>query len=96
MLTKSLALEWARHSVLVNAVAPHYLETGLTKGLVEAPEVYKGLTKQIPLRRFGQTKEVVGAVLLLASPAASYMTGSVIHGGRRLPGPMTRRWPPFV
>jgi NAD(P)-dependent dehydrogenase (short-subunit alcohol dehydrogenase family) len=78
LLTKSLALEWARHHIRVNAVAPHYLETELTKGLRASEKVYDGLVKQIPMRRFAKPTEVVGAVLLLSSPASSYITGSVV------------------
>jgi NAD(P)-dependent dehydrogenase (short-subunit alcohol dehydrogenase family) len=78
LLTKSLALEWARYNIRVNAVAPHYLETELTKGLRASEKVYDGLVKQIPMRRFAQPAEVVGTVLLLSSPASSYMTGSVV------------------
>jgi NAD(P)-dependent dehydrogenase (short-subunit alcohol dehydrogenase family) len=78
LLTKSLALEWARYHVRVNAIAPHYLETELTKGLRASEKAYEGLVKQIPLKRFAKTPELIGAVLLLASNASSYMTGSVV------------------
>jgi len=78
LLTKSLALEWAEYNVRVNAVAPHYLETDLTKGLRDSEKVFSSLTRSIPLKRFGKTSDIVGAVLLLASDASSYMTGSVI------------------
>jgi len=78
LLTKSLALEWARHHIRVNAIAPHYLETELTRGLRDTPQVSDSLLRQIPLRRFGRTSEVVGAVIFLCSEASSYMTGAVI------------------
>ena len=78
LLTKSLALEWARHNIRVNAIAPHYLETNLTRGLRESQKLYKGLTKSIPMKRFGKSSELVGAILLLISDASSYTTGAVI------------------
>ena len=78
LLTKTLALEWAGYNIRVNAIAPHYLETGLTKELRDSEKVYGSLAKQIPLKRFGKTSEVLGAILLLSSPASSYMTGTVI------------------
>jgi NAD(P)-dependent dehydrogenase (short-subunit alcohol dehydrogenase family) len=83
LLTKSLALEWARHNIRVNAIAPHYLETELTKGLRASEKVYDSLVKQIPMRRFAKPSEVVGTVLHLASPASSYITGTVmtVDGG---------------
>jgi NAD(P)-dependent dehydrogenase (short-subunit alcohol dehydrogenase family) len=77
-LTKSLAVEWAKYNVRVNAIAPHYLETEATKGLRMNDKVFDLIVKQIPLRRFAGPSEVLGTVLLLASPAASYITGSVI------------------
>ncbi len=78
LLTKSLALEWVRYNIRVNAIAPHYLETELTKGLRASEKVYDGLVKQIPMRRFAKPAEVVGTVLFLSSPASSYITGTVI------------------
>ncbi len=78
LLTKSLALEWARHNIHVNTIAPHYLETDLTKDLRNSDTVYSGLIKSIPLKRFGKTSDLIGAVLLLSSDASSYITGSVI------------------
>lgn len=78
LLTKSLALEWARYHVRVNAVAPHYLETPLTDGLRNNEKVYDSLIRQIPMRRFGKPSEIVGAVLYLSSRASSYTTGTVI------------------
>ena len=77
-LTKSLALEWARYHIRVNAVAPHYLETPLTEELRASEKVYAALIKQIPMKRFGQPSEITGAVIYLASQASSYATGSVL------------------
>ena len=78
LLTKSLALEWARYHIRVNAVAPHYMETPLTEGLRASEKVYAGLVKQIPMGRFGKPSEIAGAVLFLASQASTYTTGTVI------------------
>ena len=79
LLTKSLALEWARYNIRVNAVAPHYLDTDMTLNLRTVPENYRKLVKYIPMRRFGKLSEVTGCVLMLASTeASSYITGAVI------------------
>jgi 3-oxoacyl-[acyl-carrier protein] reductase len=75
--TKSLAKELAPRNVLVNAVAPGFIETEMTAVLKdEVKETYK---KQIPLGRFGKPEEVASVVLFLASPMADYITGEVIH-----------------
>ncbi len=78
MLSKSLALEWADHHIRVNAIAPHYIETELTESLRASPKVFQGLARQVPLKRFAKTSEIIGAVLLLAGDDSSFMTGSVI------------------
>jgi 3-oxoacyl-[acyl-carrier protein] reductase len=76
--TKALAQEVARRGVTVNAVAPGFIKTDMTKDLNEAE--LKGL---IPMKRFGEPEEVADAVAFLASPKASYITGTVlsINGG---------------
>lgn len=78
LLTKSLALEWARSNIRVNSIAPHYLETDLTKDVRTSEKVHSAVTKQIPLGRLGKPSEVFGAVLYLSSEASSYTTGAVI------------------
>lgn len=74
--TKSVAKELASRNVLVNAVAPGYIDTELTRGI--SPEAKKYLQDNIPLGRLGQGPDVAGAVLFLASEFASYITGQVL------------------
>ena len=76
-LTKALALEWARHGIRVNAIAPGYFETDLTRELLRS-DFGQGMLKRVPQRRFGDLSELDGPMLLLASDGSSYMTGSVI------------------
>ena len=76
-LTKAMALELARHGIRVNALAPGYVETGINREFFES-EAGRALIKRIPQRRIGNPGELDGALLLLASDAGSYATGSVL------------------
>jgi len=76
-MTKALAAEWARYGVRINAIAPGYFETDLTREFL-ASDFGKQMRNRIPQRRFGELAELDGPLLLLASDASSYMTGSVI------------------
>jgi NAD(P)-dependent dehydrogenase (short-subunit alcohol dehydrogenase family) len=76
-LTKALALEWARYRIRVNAIAPGYVETDMNRDALNS-EQGAALVKRVPMRRVGKAGELDGALLLLASEAGSYMTGSVI------------------
>jgi 2-deoxy-D-gluconate 3-dehydrogenase len=78
-LTKLLALEWAPHGINVNAVAPTFLETPLTKPMFEDKEFRSYVLRNIPLGRIGKPSDVTGAVVFLASPAADLVTGHVLH-----------------
>jgi NAD(P)-dependent dehydrogenase (short-subunit alcohol dehydrogenase family) len=84
-LTRTMALELARHDVRVNALAPGYIETEINRTFL-ASEAGERMRKRIPQRRFGTPEDLDGALLLLASDASRYMTGSilVIDGGLML------------
>jgi 3-oxoacyl-[acyl-carrier protein] reductase len=85
-LTKTMALELARHDVRVNALAPGYIVTEINREFLETGTAGERLKKRIPQRRFGTPEDLDGALLLLASDASRYMTGSiiVIDGGLML------------
>jgi 3-oxoacyl-[acyl-carrier protein] reductase len=76
-LTRSLAREVGSRGITVNAVAPGFIETDMTRGLPE--EASRALLERIPLGRFGSVEDVAAAVRFLASDAAAYVTGQVIH-----------------
>ncbi|MEP7078921.1 MAG: 3-oxoacyl-ACP reductase family protein [Chthoniobacterales bacterium] len=76
-LTKVSARELARQEITVNAIAPGFIDVGMSKGMPE--EVTENFKKQIPLGRLGEASEIVDAALFLASPMASYITGHVLN-----------------
>jgi NAD(P)-dependent dehydrogenase (short-subunit alcohol dehydrogenase family) len=82
-LTRSLAVEWSKKGVSVNAVAPGVFRTALNADLLDNSPRGKELLMRTPMGRFGKTEEVVGAVIYLASDAASFVTGQtiVVDGG---------------
>ena len=77
-LTKALANEWARHNVQVNAIAPGYMSTDITRALREDPERLAEITGRIPAGRWGEPADLAGAVVFLASRASDYVTGHVL------------------
>ena len=77
-LTRSLAVEWSKKGVLVNAIAPGVFRTALNADLLDNTARGKELLMRTPMGRFGQTEELTGAAVYLASDAASFTTGQVI------------------
>lgn len=85
-MTKTLAVEWSKHHILINAIAPGIIQsTGLEN---YPPELVKGISDKIPLKRLGSTKDVAYLAVFLASSMGDYMTGETIYidGGQRLWG----------
>jgi len=77
-LTRELALEWARHGIRVNAIAPGYISTELTDEMIAGESGRKWIERNTPMRRPGEVTELDGAMLLLTSDAGSYITGETI------------------
>lgn len=77
-LTRSMALEWARHSIRANALCPGYVETDLNRDFFES-EAGKALIRRIPYRRLAKLEDLAGPLLFLCSDASTYMTGSTLE-----------------
>ena len=83
LLTKVLAIEWAKYNIQVNCISPGYMRTAAMKELVEDPVMYQKLTDLTPMGRIGEPDELRGVIVFLASDASSFMTGHnlVVDGG---------------
>jgi NAD(P)-dependent dehydrogenase (short-subunit alcohol dehydrogenase family) len=77
-MTRSLASEFAAENIRINAVAPGYIDTDMSRGGIENPEWFPIWRDMTPMRRVGQPEEVAACVLFLAAPASSYVTGEVL------------------
>lgn len=82
--TKTLALEWARHGITANVIAPGYVDTPLVEYVKGLPQVYEDSLRPIPMGRWGRPEEVAQVAVFLASEASGYITGQVVivDGGR--------------
>jgi len=78
LITKALACELAKHNIRVNALAPTVIKTDFVKQITEDPEAQKRLSKTIPLGRVGETEDIVGPTLFLASDASNYVTAHIL------------------
>ncbi len=79
MLTKTLAVEWAKYGITVNAIGPGYIATELTAPLLADDDFDKWVLSKTPLARWGQPEDLVGAAVLLASSAGAFITGQIIY-----------------
>jgi gluconate 5-dehydrogenase len=78
-LTKVLAVEWAADGILVNAIAPGYIDTALNEALIADPDFDKWVKRRCPLGRWGTPDDIAEPVVFLASPASKFITGQVIY-----------------
>jgi NAD(P)-dependent dehydrogenase (short-subunit alcohol dehydrogenase family) len=82
-VTQTLAADWCSHGIRVNAIAPGFVETDLTHGLMQNSGLYQSIVAKVPMGRFATPEEMVGLAVYLASEASSYVTGQVfvVDGG---------------
>ncbi len=84
MMTKSMAEEWSRYNINVNAVAPGYFETPLVAPRMKDPKIRQAILDSTPMNRLGGAEDIIGPIVFLASEAAGFITGAClcIDGGR--------------
>jgi NAD(P)-dependent dehydrogenase (short-subunit alcohol dehydrogenase family) len=78
-LTRTLAAEWAKYAIRVNAIAPALIMTDMTREFLSKPEVFAKVTADIPMKRLGEPSELIGPAILLASDESSFMTGQIVY-----------------
>ncbi|MCJ7655801.1 MAG: SDR family oxidoreductase, partial [Dehalococcoidia bacterium] len=78
-LTRTLACEWAKYNVMVNAVAPTIVETELTRTALADPEYAKRMKSRIPLGRWAMPEDIIGATIFFASKASDFITGQILY-----------------
>jgi gluconate 5-dehydrogenase len=81
MLTKGMATDWGKRGMRVNAIAPGYFRTELNKALTEDAAFTSWLNGRTPMGRWGEVDELVGAVIILASDASSFVNGHILYVG---------------
>ncbi len=79
LLTKSLAIEWARKAITVNAIAPTFIRTDLNAFMLDDPSTREWVLSRIPMGRVGQIWDLFGAAVFLASPASDFITGQILY-----------------
>ncbi len=79
MLTRSMAAEWGRYNIHVNAIGPGYMLTELTASLAEDPEFDAWVKSEVPLNRWGRTEDLIGCAIFLSSRASDYLSGQTIY-----------------
>ena len=77
-LTKSLAIAYAEEGIRVNAIAPGWVATALTKSLRDNPETNRAVLERTPMKRWADPADMAGPVMFLCSPAAAFVTGVIL------------------
>ena len=79
MLTRALCVEWAKYNIQVNGIGPGYFITEITRPLKDDLEFDKWLCNRTPANRWGETRELIGAAVFLASKASDYVNGHILY-----------------
>ena len=77
-MTRALAVEWAKQDIRVNAIAPTWIRTALTRVITESPELVRRIEQMTPMGRIGEPEDIVGAVLFLSTRASALVTGHIL------------------